>query len=184
VIYHSVSEIYDALEATRERFLSSLVCVTEQQATFRPAPDRWTIAELVEHVGAVERGSLRLFEKMLARAEQAGLRRAPSAPFEPVSVAEHVERSRHEKYKAPEMVRPTGAVSLGDALAIMREARAALVSLRPRFEEYDCASLSFPHPVLGPLDLYQWLAFVGVHEQRHIAQIEAVKSAPGFAAAN
>lgn len=181
--YNSVSEIYDALGATRQRLLAGVEGLTEEQAAFRPAPDRWTIAELVEHVGAVERGSLRLFQKMLAKAEESGLLRDESAPFAPVTIAAHVERSLVEKYQAPESVKPGGAATLAESLASLAETRDTLVSLRPRFERYDCTSLRFPHPAFGPLDLYQWLAFVGAHELRHLAQIKSVKAEPGFAAA-
>jgi hypothetical protein len=35
------------------------------------------------------------------------------------------------------------------------------------------------HPVLGELDLYQWLIFVGQHEGRHKKQIDrTLKSIP------
>lgn len=35
------------------------------------------------------------------------------------------------------------------------------------------------HPLLGELDLYQWLIFVGQHEGRHKKQIErTLKSIP------
>jgi hypothetical protein len=35
------------------------------------------------------------------------------------------------------------------------------------------------HPILGELDLYQWLIFVGQHEGRHKKQIErTLKSIP------
>ena len=33
------------------------------------------------------------------------------------------------------------------------------------------------HPVLGEIDLYQWILFVGQHEARHVAQITEVVSA-------
>ena len=33
----------------------------------------------------------------------------------------------------------------------------------------------YPHPTFGPLNLYQWLAFVGIHQSRHRRQIEAAK---------
>jgi hypothetical protein len=32
-------------------------------------------------------------------------------------------------------------------------------------------TLSFPHRVFGPLDLYQWLLFLDAHENRHTEQI-------------
>jgi len=35
------------------------------------------------------------------------------------------------------------------------------------------------HPILGELDLYQWLIFLGQHESRHRKQIErTLKSIP------
>jgi hypothetical protein len=39
----------------------------------------------------------------------------------------------------------------------------------------DAHDARFPHPAWGPLNLYQWLAFVGAHEARHLAQISALK---------
>jgi len=56
----------------------------------------------------------------------------------------------------------------------MRESRAALNALRPRVEAVDGASATYPHPAFGPLNLYQWLAFVGAHEARHLRQLERV----------
>jgi hypothetical protein len=34
-----------------------------------------------------------------------------------------------------------------------------------------------PHPALGVLDGYQWLAFVGTHELRHANQIREIGEA-------
>jgi hypothetical protein len=31
--------------------------------------------------------------------------------------------------------------------------------------------VSFPHPVLGPTNGYQWFLFIGSHEARHADQI-------------
>jgi len=35
-------------------------------------------------------------------------------------------------------------------------------------------SITHPHPVLGEIDLYQWILFVGHHEARHAQQIDEV----------
>jgi hypothetical protein len=42
------------------------------------------------------------------------------------------------------------------------------------------AKVSAPHPVLGPLNLYEWILFVAGHEARHAEQIGEV--AAGLAA--
>ena len=53
------------LAASRERLLESVEGLNEQQQRFRPARDRWSVAECVEHVSIVERGVLRKIEALV-----------------------------------------------------------------------------------------------------------------------
>jgi len=62
----------------------------------------------------------------------------------------------------------------------MRRSRAAVMAMRTRIEAIDVSNVTFPHPVFGPLNLYEWLLFIGMHERRHLAQIDAVMSSPGY----
>lgn len=174
MVYHSIAEIFDALDATRARLTASVEGLGRGQENFRPAPERWSIADIVEHLAAAEASSLRLFNKLLQKAEQEGRARAAGDPFAPVSIAEHVARSLTEKYQAPEHIRPHGT-PLADSLASLRDSLAAIHALRPRLERADCADQRFPHPAFGPINLYQWLAFTAAHEERHLAQINALK---------
>ena len=173
--FRSVPEIYDHIERTRARLVAAVENLSEEQQVYSPAAGRWSAAELVEHLAIVESGVVKLLDKLLAKAEESGAAaRAGSDAFEPVSIEEFVERARGVKLEAPERIRPTG-VALADSLAHLGESRAALQALRPRVERTDGRALRFPHPAWGPLDLYQWLLFVGAHEDRHLAQIEALK---------
>ena len=135
------------------------------------------MAQLCEHLSMVEGSVTGLLGKVLGKAEAAGGARAEGAPFAPVSVEEFVERSREVKVEAPERLRPADSTPLADSLARLRETRAALHALRPALERADGHAITFPHPSWGPLNLYQWLLFVGAHESRHLAQIEALKEA-------
>lgn len=114
-----------------------------------------------------------LLGKLVGKAEESGA--AAAEDFDPVSIEEFVERTHGLKLEAPERIRPTGTLSLADSLARLRDSRATLHALRPRVERADGRALRFPHPAWGPLDLYQWLLFIGAHEDRHLAQIEALK---------
>jgi uncharacterized damage-inducible protein DinB len=174
MIYHSVAEIFEDIDRARGRLLQAVEHLGEGRETFRPATERWSVAEVIEHLSAVERRMLGLLNALLQKAEAAAPPHAADAPFAPVTIAEFVEQSRKEKYTAPENIRPGGA-PLADSLAALRDSRAALHALRPRVEQVDGANTHFPHPAWGPLNLYQWLAFVGAHESRHLAQIEALK---------
>ncbi len=149
--------------------------MSEEQYGFSPAPERWSVAQLVEHLSIVEGNVATLLDKLLGKAEESNADAAAPDDFEPVSIEEFVERSRSVKYEAPERIRPTGTLPLADSLARLRESRAALYTLRPRVERADGRAIRFPHPAWGPLDLYQWLLFVGAHEDRHLSQIEALK---------
>ncbi|HEX3560008.1 MAG TPA: DinB family protein [Pyrinomonadaceae bacterium] len=178
--YNSVAEIFDDIDGTRTRLLESVEGLSGGQQNFRPAPEKWSVAEILEHLSIVERRVARLLGSLVEKAEAAGqaeaaggARRA-TAPFAPVSIAEFVEQTRTQKITAPENIRPTGA-ALAASLASLRDSRAALQALRPRVERVDGHDARFPHPVWGPLNLYQWLAFVGAHEARHLAQINALK---------
>ena len=122
----------------------------------------------------VEGNVARLVGKLLGKAEESGALRAEGAAFAPVSIGEFVELTRGVKLEAPESIRPGDAPVLADALARLSESRAALHALRPALERADGHSIRFPHPAWGPLNLYQWLLFVGAHESRHRAQIEAL----------
>jgi hypothetical protein len=171
--YNSVAEIYEDIDDTRARLVGAVEHLTDEEQGFRPSPEKWTVAEIVEHLSVVEGRVARMLGVMLTKLGSEAAR-AEGSHFEPVSITEFVERSRTEKYTAPEEILPKGA-PLSDSLARLRDSRAALRDLRERAERIDGTHARFPHPVWGPLDLYQWLAFVGAHEQRHLYQIEALK---------
>lgn len=175
--FGSVGEIFEHLDGTRQRLLRAVEGLTDEQQRFRPAPGRWSAAQLCEHLSIVEGNVTALLSKLLGKAEESGALRAEGAPFEPVSVEEFVERTRGVKIEAPERLRPADSTPLADALAHLRDSREALSALRPRVERADGHALRFPHPAWGPLNLYQWLLFVAAHEARHLAQIEALKEA-------
>ncbi|MCA1614425.1 MAG: DinB family protein [Acidobacteria bacterium] len=152
----------------------------------RPSENAWTIAEIVEHLSMTERRLLGMMSQMLAGAEAAAGAGGPArdeaaepAPMQPFSLDAYVERARGEKYEAPAFIRPTGAAAVADSLAGLAESRAGLEALRPRFERADLSAQLFPHPAFGPLNLYQWLAFIGIHEARHLHQIERLLADAG-----
>jgi hypothetical protein len=71
---------------------------------------------------------------------------------------------------APGVLEPTGL----DADAAWAALERATMEVRASIAEGDGLALStitHPHPLFGPLTLYDWIAFVGAHEARHAAQI-------------
>lgn len=174
MIYNSLSEIFDWMDETRARLRARLDSIASAEEQQRPSKDAWSVAEIAEHLAIIEERLSKMFPVLLTKAEAGGLQRGPEQPFQPVSVAELVERSKREKYVAPDTARPTGMTTLVDSMARLDRSREAIRELRPRLEALDLTGVTYPHPVFGPLNAYQWLIFLGAHEDRHLRQIKSL----------
>jgi uncharacterized damage-inducible protein DinB len=173
-MYNSLADIFAENERIRNELISRVESVSEERRGERASEDGWSVADIIEHLSLTERRVSKALDGMLPPAEgdTAGAAegaRAPQ-PFKPFSLDAYVEQARDRKFEAPEFIRPRG-LPLAESLAHLRESRAALEAMRPRFERADF-SAQFPHPAFGMLNLGQWLAFIGFHEARHLRQIE------------
>jgi hypothetical protein len=92
----------------------------------------------------------------------------------------YLATTRDRKLKSPESLVPVDGLPLSELLQSLRASRDELLTLRPRFEIHDLSHLIGPHPAYGPINPYQALAGVGLHESRHLRQIEAIMVSPGF----
>src|ERR687883_1938513 len=129
--YQSVAEIFETIDETRARLYNTVEGLSPAQEKFRPTPDAWSIAEIMEHLSIMEERLSGLLKMILMKAEAASAEMASDRPgFRPFSLDRHIERSLTEKYTAPETVRPSGNVSLADSLTNLRRSRAALHELR------------------------------------------------------
>ena len=181
MIYHSVADIYASNDKIRRRLVAHAESADPARHTSRPAPEAWAVAEIIEHLAILEGRVVVLAEKLLQKAEgeaaAATTGSATSPAFTPFSLDEFTETVRDKQLSAPEAVRPQGNTDVSASLASLVQSRAALHALRPRIEAVDVSAARFPHPVFGPLNLYQWLAVTGLHEARHLRQLERLSTA-------
>jgi len=164
------------LAVTRDRLVEALNGLTAAQWSFKPAPDRWSIAETMEHIAIVE-GRVPDIVGSMAQAPAD----APNRDVRQVDAFVLVAvPMRHPKVKAPERIAPlgnrTGRQALEDFLA-NRVRTAALLSSSPNLR-----GRVVPHPILGPWDGYQWILAAGGHCARHTGQILEVKEGANFPA--
>lgn len=164
------------LEQTRQAFLASVSGLSEAQWKFKAGPDRWSIAEVAEHIAISETTLLQLVTDRVLK--------SPAVPRDPnaVSDAKLIEAllDRSNKFQAPEVLKPSNRWATRDALtkdfAIARDKTAAYVKTTPD----DLHGHAAPHPVFKMLDGYQWILLISAHAARHTAQIEEVKTSPGY----
>ena len=81
--------------------------------------------------------------------------------------------------KSPPTVQPRANIDISEALDGLESSREALRAAAIAASGLSIGDIKHTHPILGELDLYQWLIFVGQHEGRHKKQIErTIKSIP------
>jgi hypothetical protein len=181
MVYRNIADIFEMIAKAQARFSASVSGLTELQENFRPAPDRWTIAENAEHISIVNSGFLKLTYKLLKRAEADQKPANADLGLLSITMTDDGEL-KPGKWSAPEMVRPQGGVRVAAAVATNQTLMNDLFELRSRIEAVDLSEQTWKHPALGELNLYQWLLLWGEHQDRHRLQIETVKALPGFPA--
>jgi uncharacterized damage-inducible protein DinB len=179
MIYHSWEEIYEAKHGALQKLSLHIQDLSPAQATVHPSGGGWSIAEIAEHLVLVESQILQLITALLKKTEAAGQKRTDGEMFE-VSLQSMFEQSRTEKYNTHDKYVPTGAMAIADALQRLEEVQAQLDELKPRLRNVDLTYATFPHWTFGPLNLGEWLAFIGLHEERHLLQIQSILASSEF----
>ncbi len=169
--YQNIGEIYVANDNIREKLISTVGNLTDEQANKLPEGEKWTLAALVEHIGIVEDGMTKICAKLLAQAQSENKTSDGSAKLSN-GFLEGIAGLGERKVEAPERVHPTGTQTIAESLAKMEENRRNLNELRPMFEQFDSSQHTFPHPAFGQLTACDWLALVGGHEGRHLRQVQ------------
>lgn len=167
------------LAESRERVLRMAQGLTHEQLHYRPAPGRWTVAECLEHIVTVE---TRLLDRIQTTIEKGpdSSRRSVLEGQDAALVAGTV--AREVRFQAPEILEPTGRWPDEQLLPEFEAARQKSRDFAASTQA-DLRSHFFKHPVLGDLDLYQWLLMIAAHCDRHRAQSEEVMASAGFPSA-
>ena len=164
-------EILEYLDGHRATLEAAVAEVPSALRERRPAPEQWSVAEVLEHLAVVEQRVLRVLEEHLS---PASIQALPSEQ-ETDAVAPMLDLSRvldrSKPLIASEASQPREGLSASQAWAALTERRRQLRERVLAAEGRALGSVVIPHPRLGTLNLYQWLLFLGGHEARHAAQI-------------
>ncbi|HXW13234.1 MAG TPA: DinB family protein [Terriglobia bacterium] len=164
-------------QTSRDNFLKSISGLSEKQWTFKPGPDRWSVGEVAEHITVSESTLFGVVLKSMQSPPDPAKRELAKGKDQ-VILAKVPDRS--QKFKAPEILQPTGRwANEADLTKAFEDARQANMDYI-RTTNDDLRDHFFDHPVLGPMDGYQWLLLIATHSARHTAQIEEVKADPNF----
>lgn len=163
-------EILKNMRDSRAEFHAAAEGVSEEQARIKPAPDRWSVLDCVEHVAVVEGHFLHWLESPEA---------APPPPADPEREANLMAgvAGRATRAQAPGVVVPAGRfATLAEALAQFDAVRARSIAFA---EQHGAGvyALSASHPFFGPINGAETLVLMAAHCRRHAAQMREARAA-------
>jgi hypothetical protein len=163
------------LESTKKGVLEATKGLSDAQWNFKPAPDRWSVAQVMEHIAAAE-DFLRTLAKekvMVAPAGEAGrdVKKTDEAVLAMVP-------DRTNKVQAPEPLVPTNRFrSPEGSIRHFVESRATTEDFLKSTTGMRDHVMESP---MGKLDGYEFVLLVAAHSERHTKQINEVKADPNF----
>ncbi len=165
----------EQLNRTRAGVVEATKGLSEAQWNFKPGPERWSVAEVLEHIVLVEDF---LLENTSQKVMQAPAGKADRDYKSTDKMVLSAIADRTQKAQAPEPVIPKGRWSPRESLDHFlksREKTIAFLTSTPGLREHVTDS-----PLGQPLDAYQWLLFISAHSERHTKQILEVRGDPNF----
>jgi len=163
------------LESTKKDVLDATTGLSPAQWNFKPAPDRWSIAECMEHIAAAE--------DFIRDNVINGVMKAPPAPGRDVAaidagILENVP-ARKTKVQAPDPIKPTNRFGSPEgSIKHFVESRAIteeFLKTTPGLRDHAADS-----PTGAKWDAYEFILLIAAHSERHTNQIKEVKADPNY----
>ena len=169
-----LAEVFALLDQSRAALRAAVATVEPGDRARRPGPDRWSVNEILEHLGLVERSFGALVSEALAKADPADLADERDARVRLPDDLRVVVRDRRERRKAPDSVVPTGTLDDGAAWDSLEQGRQQFRATVSAAEGPALGTVTATHRRWGPLTIYQWVEVLATHEARHAEQIAEV----------
>jgi hypothetical protein len=168
------AEVLMYLDTTRGTLERTLAEVPSELREQRPSPESWSIAQVIQHLALTEGRVTGMLAGFLERARESGVAARTETPplADSFDLARVLDRSR--SVAAGEAVLPREPLDTAAAWERLEDSRAKLRELILSAHGDALANVSAPHRVLGTIDGYQWVLFIGAHEARHTAQIREI----------
>jgi len=163
------------LETTKKNVLEATKGLSEAQWNFKPAPERWSVAQVMEHIAAAEDFIRGLVQEQVMKAPAGEPGRDVKKTDDGVLA---MVPDRTNKVQAPEPLVPTNRFGTPEgSIKHFAESRATT-------EDYLRSATGLREHVadspVGKLDGYEFVLLIAAHSERHTKQINEVKADANF----
>jgi hypothetical protein len=175
-MHSHLEDVFSRLDRSRVALRAAVDSVPPAARETRPAPDRWSAAEVVEHLSRVEA----IFGGRLEQAIQARAGALARETAERLALPDSIEArmvDRVNKRVAPEPAHPTGALSCEAAWGAFENGHSRFRTMVGAADGLALSEVTVDHPFFGTLTIYQWIELMAAHEGRHTEQIREIAAA-------
>jgi DinB superfamily len=163
------------LESTKKGVLDATKGLSDAQWNFKAGPDRWSIAQVMEHIAAAE--------DFIRQMDAEKVMMAPAIPGRDLKKTDDaviaMVPDRSQKAQAPEPLVPTNRFGSPDgSVKHFVESRAKtedFLKTTPGLRDHAIDS-----PMGSKLDGYEFVLLIAAHSERHTKQILEVKADPNY----
>ena len=164
------------LDDVRAKVVALLCTLTQAQADRRPAEDEWSIGEIADHLALTERAYVGGVVDLAATAPPHEFAYQEVLRERKYRVEDLGDVTITGKFPTPPPLLPAAGKPLAELLQALEDARSETRRRLAPFRDQDLSLKFFRHPLLGPMTLYERLANIAYHEQKHVGQIERILS--------
>jgi hypothetical protein len=166
------------LEATRKALLEATRGLSDEQWNFKPAPDRWSVAECAEHLAVSEDVIFQLVTERILKQPPSPEKKEAARGLEEQVLKLIPDRT--ERFQAPDFLQPAKRFeNPGALMKHFEESRARSIEYLKSTSD-ELRNFHLDHPVIKGLDAYQWLLLMSAHTERHTKQLLEVKANANF----
>lgn len=165
----------DHLIKTRDDLINAVKGLSDAQLNFKPAPDRWSVLECVQHIALTSQGLLGF--------EQQTLQVPNDSAFKPTVTDEQfitMVEDRSHKAEAAEPFKPVHSPykTLDETLDAFNAGRDSLINyVQTTHDDLRGHIAELP---FAKVDAYQIILLISAHTNRHTQQLNEVKANPSF----
>lgn len=168
------------LNTSMDLAFSAVENLSQEQWTYQPDAESWSIAGICEHMLIAERNILVLIQnKIIADEANREVDENKLISNEEIIVGLK-DRGEGKRRKTNERFEPTGALKTPEQF--MTEYKAARKATMDfvKNTDVDLNAYYWPSPLGDHLSAYQWTILLSAHAERHTAQIVEVQSAVNY----
>lgn len=176
----ALAELRQRLDEDLAAVMAAVTSLTQMQANWRPAPERWSAGEVLHHLVLANRLFALAVRKLVARGTREGLAAPVGATRSWPRLHSIADASLPGPVRNSDNVTPRHGLPIDTLRDELIASHTAVAEQVPTLADLDLAALTLRHPLGFDLNLHQWADIAGAHERRHLAQVRAILAEPGF----